>query len=106
MAIEIKTGLTRNQIEFMERMEKEILPNRKCVSMTLLKEVGGLIGVIVSPNCRTCASKVGVEMLNIYSSLKPVYGEYLLRVKLANDEYLDTIKKESPYPIQKNKKKK
>lgn len=76
MASEMKTELSNNEIEFMKQMDELILPNRKNVDMTTLKNVGSLVGIMVNTTCRTCATKGGVDMLNLYGQLKSIWDEY------------------------------
>jgi hypothetical protein len=71
--METKQELNSNEIKFMERMEKEILPNRNNIDMNTLKAVGSLVGISVNISCRTCAKAGGIDMVNHYGQLKPAY---------------------------------
>lgn len=76
MSTQIKSKLSDNEIEFMKQMEQSILPNRKHVDTGTLKKVGALVGISVNVSCRTCATKGGGDMLNLYGQLKPLWVEY------------------------------
>lgn len=69
--------MTDNEIKFMKLFEEKILPNRKNVSISLLKEAADLIGVGINTSCRTCAAKSSSDLLNRYGGMKPKYDEYL-----------------------------
>lgn len=95
--------MTQNEIKFVERFEKEILPNRKNVNIMLLKEVASLIGVSVNSACRTCAATSSGELLNKYGLLKPVYdrikSEEAIKPLEVNEikKPMPVLKKQKPY---------
>ena len=73
--------LEPNEIIFMSRMEKEILPDRKHINSATLKEVGALVGISINTSCRSCIPAGGADMLNLYGQLKVQYGEYMKELK-------------------------
>jgi hypothetical protein len=81
--------LTDKQIEFMKRMEKEILPNRRNIGYDQLISVGSLIGISINTSCRSCAQKSGADLLNLYGSLRPTYDKWLVEQSKKEDIYTD-----------------
>lgn len=75
--MQTKMEITQKQIEFIIYFQNSILPNRNNVSFDALQYAGSLVGVPVNTSCRTCAQKSGVDLLNLYTSLLPVYTDFL-----------------------------
>jgi len=69
--------MTERQIEFMEYMEKEILPRQKNLPMHMLQYAGNLVGIPINIGCRSCAQAGGIDILKQYKKLLPEYAIYL-----------------------------
>jgi hypothetical protein len=69
--------MTDKLLEFMEYMEKEILPRQKNLPMDMLQHAGNLIGVSINIGCRSCAEKGGEDILRKYEDLLPEYAIHL-----------------------------
>jgi hypothetical protein len=81
--------LTDKQIEFMKRMEKEILPNRRNIGYDQLISVGSLVGISINTCCRNRVQKSGTDLLNLYGSLRPTYDKWLVEQSKKEDIYTD-----------------
>jgi hypothetical protein len=88
----ITTQLSDKQIEFIEFMEKAILPNRREVGYETLQHAGNLVGISINTSCRTCAAKSGTDLLNLYGRLHPSYLEYLESKKVVETPVVEQKK--------------
>jgi len=68
--------LTDKQIEFMKRMELEVIPHKRNIDYDTLISVGSLVGIFINTACRSCAQKSGMDLMNLYGSLTPKYQEW------------------------------
>lgn len=87
--------MTDNELKFMKLFEEQILPNRKNVSIAILKQAADLVGVGINTSCRTCAARSSSDLLNKYGQMKPTYDEYLANLPKeepkAYKAYLDEL---------------
>lgn len=74
--------LTDKQIEFMKFMESDVLPNRRKIGYDTLIHAGNMVGIPINTGCRSCASKGGMDLINLYGQLKPEYLKYLEDLKV------------------------
>ena len=69
--------MTDNEIKFCEYFETTMLPNRRNISMEMLKHcetlLGGSFGI---QDCTSCMHRVAVDLMNLYNRLVPFYQEY------------------------------
>lgn len=95
--------MTTNEINFCEYFEKTMLPNRRNITIVMLKQcerlLGGSLGI---EDCTSCMHRVAVDLMNLYNRLLPFYQEYkdsLIPVEEKKTVVEDVVVEDRQVPI-------
>lgn len=79
MPTTIRGQLTKNEIEFVELWEREVVPNKYRVQSDSINRAAALLNHHRTGNCQTCLRNDAINLNNFYRRLKPKYDEEMKR---------------------------